>query len=85
MKTDVAFMKFMPSCLPKGRIPDRSYFFDVLNTVHEEFLSALIKHASEQRNSASNENMAEKVIDISEEWWAKLNALPFKSSKCILY
>jgi len=27
MKEDVDFMRYMPSSLPKGRIPDRDYFF----------------------------------------------------------
>ncbi len=27
MKEDAEFMQYMPSQLPKGRIPDRDYFF----------------------------------------------------------
>ena len=47
MANDPVFMLYIPDKLPKGRNCDRVYFFDILNTVHEDFLQALIKHASE--------------------------------------
>ena len=50
MANDAMFMMYLPDKLPKGRNCDRTYFFDILNTVHEQFLKALIEHASLQRN-----------------------------------
>ena len=32
------FMKFFPSKFPKGRFPDRKYFFNIMNTVMEEYV-----------------------------------------------
>ena len=32
MKKDEEFMKFFPTKMPKGRVPDREYFFNILNT-----------------------------------------------------
>ena len=29
------FMKYFPDSMPKGRQPDRTYFFNVLNTIDE--------------------------------------------------
>jgi hypothetical protein len=45
-------MRFFPDKLPKGRLPDRDYFFNVLNTIREEYVQALIKHAHVQRFTA---------------------------------
>ena len=81
MQEDGAFMRHFPDRLPKGRLPDREYFFNILMTVHGNFLIALIEHASKQRNEAGADKEAKEVINISEEWWAKLNAVPFKSCK----
>ena len=33
MKADEEFMQYMPSKLPKGRVPDRDYFFSKCSTV----------------------------------------------------
>ena len=45
MQKDVEFMRYMPSKLPKGRIPDREYFFNVLNTLKEGYVTSLLEHA----------------------------------------
>ena len=38
MKTDQKFMQYFPSKLPKNRVPDREYFFNVLHTFHADYL-----------------------------------------------
>jgi hypothetical protein len=38
LKNDSDFMKYFPSKFPKGRLPDRSYFFNMLNTLMEEYV-----------------------------------------------
>ena len=45
MQKDAEFMRYMPSKLPKGRIPDREYFFNVLNTLKEGYVTSLLEHA----------------------------------------
>lgn len=81
MRDDVVFMRYFPDKLPKGRQPDRDYFFNILMTVHGNFLTQVIEHASKQRNEAGADAQAQETIDILPEWWDKLNAVPFKSSK----
>ena len=81
MRNDEMFMLFFPDRFPKGRLPDRSYFFDIMNTVMEEYTQALIRRAAEQRNTAGLNAKAEEVIEISDEWWDKLQQVPFKSCK----
>jgi len=83
-KKDEAFMKYFPDKLPKGRHPSREYFFNVMNTLQEEYLQGLIKHAMEQRHSASGLNQETKSIVCSNEMWEKLNALPHVSGKYLI-
>ena len=76
-------MFYFPDRFPKGRVPNRTYFFDVMNTLMEEYTQALIRHAAEQRNTAGLQAKAAEVIEISEEWWAKLQEVPFRSCKSL--
>ena len=46
LQQDREFMMYMPRKLPKGRLPDRVYFFNVLNTLNEAYLTSLIEHAN---------------------------------------
>ena len=49
-------MKHFPTKLPKGRVPDREYFWNVMNTLMPEYTQSLLTHANEQRNTAANED-----------------------------
>ena len=46
--------KFFPEQPMKANLPDREYFFSVINTIEPEYLSALVKHAQTQRNAPVN-------------------------------
>ena len=48
-------MYYFPSKLPKGRVPDREYFFNIMFTFQTNYLERLIRHANEQRNTPVNE------------------------------
>ena len=41
------FMRYFPDKLPKGRLPNRDYFFNILNTANNDYVTQLIKHANE--------------------------------------
>ena len=43
-----------PDQLPKGRLPDREYFFNILNTLNEPYFSQLVEHAHLQRSTAAS-------------------------------
>ena len=81
MKDDENFRRFFPSKMAKGRVPDREYFFNVLNTFHQKYVEQIIRHANEQRNSVSNDAIAKEAIEVSDDWWEALNAVPFISCK----
>ena len=37
-------MRYFPSTYPKGKGPPRDYFFNVLNTLHPEYLTKIMAH-----------------------------------------
>ena len=83
-------MQFFPSKLPKGRLPDRVCklctqtnltldFFNILNTLQEEYVQSLVKHAMAQRHSTQSKAKAAETIMIADDWWDKLKEVPFVS------
>ena len=38
LKKDAEFLQYFPDVYPKDKGPPREYFFNVLNTVHPEYL-----------------------------------------------
>ena len=71
---DLEFMQFMPDKFPKGKVCDKKYFFNILNTMHTEYCQAVLKHANEQRMTASGQAMQDSQIEVNEEWYNKLTA-----------
>ena len=53
--------KFFPEQTTPSDLPDREYFFNVLNTVDPDYLTSLIRHAQNQRfdnkNAQDNPNV----------------------------
>ena len=47
MKNDEKFMLYFPTKMAKGRVPDREYFFNILNTFQSTYLQTLLKHAND--------------------------------------
>lgn len=52
MMKDPNFMAYFPDKYPKGKGPPRPYMFNILNTLHSEYLAELMDHANAQRMSA---------------------------------
>ncbi len=72
MRGHEEFMKYFPSKFPVGRLPDRSYFFNVMNTVMEGYVTQIIRHANKVRASKSHMAEANQTIEITDEWYEKL-------------
>ena len=47
MKGIDQFMRFFPDKIPKGRLPSREYFFNIMNTINQEYTMSIINHATE--------------------------------------
>ena len=56
LQSDREIMRYFPDKLPKGRVPDRSYFFNIVNTFQPKYIGEIIRNANMQRNSATNED-----------------------------
>ena len=78
---DKTFMLYFPDNFAENKYPSRSYFFDVLNTVHPEYLEQIMAHANKQRHMATGDAMANERIKISEAWQDELKSMPYLSSK----
>ena len=74
-------MAYFPDRLPKGRNPDKTYFFNVMNTLYPEYTQELIRVANSNRCMARANDGAGEAIHVSEEWWKKLNDLPHMKRK----
>ena len=76
-------MKYIPDVTMESRVPARDYFWNILNTVHPEYVKNVIEHANNLRMKANDETKPAEFIEVSEQWWQKLNAVPFVSCKWI--
>ena len=74
-------MRYFPASFPKGRLPDRAYFFNIMNTLMEDYVKQIIKHANLQRTSSASEAMATQTIEVTDDWYERLSAIPFVSCK----
>lgn len=81
LKQDANFMRHFPDELPKGRLPARDYFFNVMNTGMTTYLQDLMTHANKERHSAAAESLQSQTILVSDMMMEKLNTMPHISSK----
>ena len=64
-RSDEEVMKYLQDEYPKGRYPDRQYFYTILNTVHPEYVKAMIAHANKARFAADGEAQEERVVNVN--------------------
>ena len=81
VKEDAEFARLFPDKLSKGKLPQREYFWNVLNTRQPEYVQLLVEHAMKQRNTSESKEKQAETIAISEEWWDRLHLIPFISCK----
>ena len=55
MQGNAEFMRYFPSKFPKGRLPDRSYFFNIMATVMGDYVKEIIRHANEIRATKAHD------------------------------
>ena len=74
-------MKFFPDSLPKGRLPDRQFFWTVLNTLNTEYVTQCIEHATKARNAAGLNSTEEETIVVTSQMHEVLKDAPMISRK----
>ena len=57
---------YLPPKLYKGRSCDKSYFWNVVNTVTEGEVEAMVHHANSQRNAVDSGDMNQESITMSQ-------------------
>ena len=82
MKSEAAFNIYFQDEYPDVKGPCREYFFNILNTIHPEYLKEVLTHASRQRMTTDGETMKKESIKISEFWAEQLHKMPYLSCKC---
>ncbi len=78
---DEQMLKFFPDEYPQGKGPPREYFYNVLNTVHPDYLHQMLDHANKQRMTVEGESGLKESIKMSEYWEEQLKSMPYLSSK----
>ena len=48
-------MRYFPTKFPKDRVPDRTYFFNIMNTVMEGYVKEIMTHAQRTRATQAHE------------------------------
>ena len=46
LRKDAQMMSFFPDKYPNNKAPPREYFFNILNTIHPDYLGGLMQHAN---------------------------------------
>ena len=80
-KKDPVFQSYFPDVYPKNKGPPREYFFNVLNTIHPEYLEKIMVHANEERMTAAGSSQQNESIQISQYWEEQLRSMPYLSRK----
>ena len=81
LRQDEKLLKYMPELSGEDKIPERTYFWNVANTVQNRYVQNVIKYANDQRMKVQDEKDHGESIQISDHWWDKLNSVPFVSCK----
>ncbi len=75
------FWVYFPDQLAKDRLPDRAYFFTIMNSLHPEYVAAMIKYAQQLRFTGQQQEEEGQSIVMANHWVESLQALPFVSRK----
>ena len=73
--------KFFPEQRTKADLPDREYFFNVINTTDPDYISAIVKHAHALRYAGKQPQENTNNIEVTDQWVKELKESPFYSSK----
>ena len=78
---DQEFCSYFPDKYPKGKGPPREYFFNILGSLHGDYLTKCINHAHKQRHGADGQKLEREAIKMSQFWEEQLASMPYLSRK----
>ena len=80
-KNDEALLRYLPEIKAKGKQLDRTFFYNVLNTIYPEVMPAIVASSREQREKRMSHGENRESIDVASNWAEQLKSIPFHSSK----
>ena len=83
VKQDPAFAAYFPTQLPKGKLPEKQFFWGVIFTIKPGYAKCLMKDAIEQRNALPPPGEEDKIklLRIDAEYLKKMLEAPVFMSK----
>ena len=81
LKQDSKFNIYFNDEFPEEKVPNREYFYNILNTIYPDYLKSIMAHASKERYAVDGEVQKIHTIEATQEWEDELKNMPFKSSK----
>ena len=72
--------QYFPDSYPRGRVCDREFMFNIVNTLHEDVVTDIIQHALRQRHILNEDFQKKESILISDHWKKEFESLPLKVS-----
>lgn len=81
MLADPKIAAYMPRQLAKNKLPDRTYFWNVVATVYPQWTKKAIEHANAQRFKSGESGVKMDEVICTPEIWSMLNELPYLSRK----
>ena len=83
IQNDEAFMEYFPGKLPKGKVPEKHFFWGVFMAIKPGYVKCLMKDAIEQRNvlPQAGEPDATKLLQIDSTLLQKMLEAPIFMSK----
>jgi hypothetical protein len=80
MLEDPKVKQYFPDMNDNKRTIDRTFFYNVVNTVYPDYLKNLVDHALEVRNKPEDNEEKKEYILMSDDWYEQLLSHPFISS-----
>ena len=75
---------YLPPKINKGRSCDKSYFWNVVNTITSGEVEAMVDHANSQRNAIDSGDMNQESITMSQKMLDLMQAHPWVSVSTVI-
>ena len=72
-------LQYFPDKYSKGSQCDKTYFYNIWNTLHPQDVQAVIEHANSLRYAVSTEKNAQEGILLTDEMQQELESMPYIS------
>ena len=75
---------YLPPKVNKGRTCDKTYFWNVVNTITEGEVESMVDYANSQRNAVDSGDMNQESITMSQQMLDLMQAHPWVSVSTVI-